>query len=65
MITPQQLPFVRRRYGIAYCALCGLEIEPVEYCRCGTTPADDPPKDGAETALTRRIAETRAKADGR
>ncbi len=67
-ITPQQLPFVRRRYGHAFCSLCGLEIEPVAYCVCGKAPADEPASDGAETGLARRVAEAvmkRANAGGR
>ena len=63
------MPFTVLRYGVLFCTLCGLEVDPIAYCRCGMTPAEDVlSKDGAETGLRQRIAEVvaeRAKPIGR
>jgi len=62
-------PYTYKRFGATYCSLCQLQVEPVEYCRCGTTPATDAPaKDGEETQLKQRILDVvteRTKASGR
>lgn len=44
------------RYGVTYCALCSLMID---YCRCGTTPAEDAAQDGDTSGLARRIRDAK------
>ena len=53
--TPQ--PTIITRYGVDFCVFCSLMVD---YCRCGTTPAEEA-NDGSESGLSRRIAECMTK----
>ncbi len=53
-IPPHQLPFVRRLYGVDYCALCDLALA---YCCCGAAPADEPTLDLDNIVLPPKVKE--------
>lgn len=57
--APQTSPATTStRYGMTWCARCGYQVRPIQYCRCGPPAPASAAKDGPDAAgLEARIRE--------